>query len=193
MRIAVAVTVLLALSNTSAQDAEYVRAVERAQQDRPASLSSSSRIAPPGERGTRMVLKGRVVDRNGRPAAETIVFAYHTDRDGLYDRPGGAAHSWRLKGWAKADRDGHFLFESIRPGPYPNRDVPAHVHFTLFLTSGERYYGGEVKFDDDPLVPEHEREVSKRAGALGEVRAVRREGDAEHVEFTLRIDPAQRF
>jgi len=193
LRVALAYSFAVAFSAASGQDVEYIRALERAQQHRPATITSSSRIAPPGERGTPMILKGRVVDRNGAPAPGTIVFAYHTDHSGLYDQPGAGAHSWRLKGWAKADGEGRFTFQTIRPGPYPQRDAPAHVHFTVFVPTGERYHGGEVKFDDDPLVPEHERDLSKRASDYGEVRTVRHDGGAEHVEFTLRVDPDQRL
>ena len=140
-----------------------------------------------------MILHGRMLNADGSAAAGTIVFAYHTDRAGHYDRAGSGGHSWRLKGWAKADPDGRFTFETIRPGPYPNRNVPAHVHFTAFTPAGHRYHAGEVKFGDDPLVPQSEREASKGAGDTGEVRPVRREGNVEHVDFTLRIDPAQKF
>jgi len=193
MRLAFSAIIALSVGAASAQDVEYIRAVERAQQDRPARIESSPRIAPRGEPGTPMILNGRVLNADGTAAADTVVFAYHTDRHGVYDRPGSGAHSWRLKGWAKTDRDGRFTFETIRPGPYPKRDVPAHVHLALFTPTGERYHGGEVKFEDDPLLTQRERAESKQAGELGEVRAVRREGGAEHVEFTLRVDPSQRL
>ncbi len=183
----------LAFSVVCAQDIEYIAAVERAQQERPVTITSSARIAPPAESGMPMTLEGRVVDAGGGAASSTIVFAYHTDRHGLYDEPGAGAHSWRLKGWAKSDAEGRFRFQTIRPGPYPQRNVAAHVHFTLFTPSGERYHAGEVKFEDDPVLSQRERDESKRAGEFGEVRPVRRKADAEHVEFALRIDPGQRF
>ena len=188
------VTAVASFANlASAQDLEYVRAVERAQQLRPSALAAAARIAPLGEPGTPMTLHGRVVRPDGNPASDTIVFAYHTDRDGLYDRPAAGEHSWRLKGWVKADRDGRFTFETIRPGPYPGRRVPAHVHFTVFLPNGERFHAGEAKFDDDPLLSQGDRADAKRADDFGEVHPVRREGNVEHVQLTLRIDPAQRF
>lgn len=177
----------------AAQDADYIRAIERARQERPATIGHSSRIAAAGEPGTPMILHGRIVNRDGTPAAGTIVLAYHTDRAGLYDRPEAGAHSWRLKGWVRADESGRFTFETIRPGPYPNRQIPAHVHFTAFTPSGERFHAGEVKFEDDPLMPQSERDASKRAGEFGEVRPMRREREVQHVDFTLRIDTAQRF
>ena len=177
----------------AAQDPEYIGAVDRAQRERPASIGSSSRIAPASEPGTALILRGRIVKSDGAPAAGTIVFAYHTDRNGLYDRREAGAHSWRLKGWAKADEQGRFTFETMRPGAYPAGHTAAHVHFTAFTPSGERYHAGEERFADDPLVSKRDRDESAKAGELGEVRAVRPEGGTEHVEFTLRIDPAQRF
>lgn len=176
-----------------AQDADYIRAMERAQQQRPATIAAVSRIAAANEPGTPMTLHGRVQKADGTPAAGMVVFAYHTDRSGLYDRPEAGAHSWRLRGWATVDDAGRFTFETIRPGPYPDRRGPAHVHFTIFTPSGERYHAGEAKFDDDELVPARERDDSKRAGDFGEVRPVRREGGKEHVNVALRIDAAQRF
>ena len=175
----------------AAQDADYIRAVERAQ--RPATISHSSRIAAADEPGTTMILHGRIVNPDGSAAAGTIVLAYHTDRAGLYDRLEAGPHSWRLKGWARADDTGRFTFETIRPGAYPDRRTPAHVHFTAFAPSGDRFHAGEVKFEDDPLVPQSDRDAAKRAGEFGEVRPVRREGDVQHVDFTLRLEASQRF
>jgi len=103
------------------------------------------------------------------------VFAYHTDRGGRYDRAGAPAHSWRLHGWAQADAEGRFEFLTIRPGAYPSRREPAHVHLTVF-TKKARYRGGALLFADDPLVVAAEHERSTRAGAFGWVRPVRREG-----------------
>jgi protocatechuate 3,4-dioxygenase beta subunit len=81
----------------------------------------------------------------GTAAAGAIVFAYHTDRGGLYDDPSKGPHSWRLRGWARTDREGRFTFETIRPGSYPNSNNPPHVHFTAFLPNGERYHAGELE------------------------------------------------
>ena len=71
-----------------AQDLEFIRAWERAQQMRPRTLTSQARIAPAGEPGTRLTIAGRLFDRNGRsPASGITVFAYHTDAKGHYDVP----------------------------------------------------------------------------------------------------------
>jgi protocatechuate 3,4-dioxygenase beta subunit len=177
-----------------AQDVEFIAALERAQKDRPASIGWKSRIAPAGEPGVPLVVRGRAVAENGRtPIAGAIVFAYHTDKDGHYDRPGSAAHSWRLKGWARTDADGSFAFTTIRPGAYPNRQVAQHIHFNIFLADGRRYWADGLEFDDDPLVTERSRTQSRERGEFGGVGRVRHEGSTQVVDFTFRLYSANRF
>ena len=104
----------------AAQDTEYLRALERAQAPRPAALSSTARIAAESEPGTPLTIRGKLFAEDGKTAvADAIVFAYHTDRQGLYDKAGSPAHSWRIRGWAKTAADGAFEFRTIRPGRYP--------------------------------------------------------------------------
>lgn len=129
----------------AAQDVEYIRAIERAQQSRPAALSTTARIAPTSEPGDPLIIQGRLFNVDGSPAANAIVFAYHTDKEGLYDKRENGPHSWRLRGWVKTDKGGAFTFETIRPGFYPNSNNPPHVHFTAFLPNGERYHAGELQ------------------------------------------------
>jgi protocatechuate 3,4-dioxygenase beta subunit len=184
---------LSATATLGAQDVEFIRALERTQQSRPATLTSTARIAPASEPGSPLVIHGRAfaADRT-TPLANAIVFAYHTDRNGLYDRP-GTTHSWRLRGWAKTDAEGRFEFTTIRPGAYPNSRIAEHVHFTLFTASGERYHAGELNFADDKFVSDADRARSDREGEFGSVRPVRREETVQHVELRVRIDPTQRF
>jgi protocatechuate 3,4-dioxygenase beta subunit len=128
-----------------AQDVEYIRAMERAQSSRPATLSSTARSAPPDEPGDPLAIHGRLLTVDGSPAADAVVFAYHTDKGGLYDKRENGPHSWRLRGWVKTGADGSFTFTTIRPGSYPNSNNPPHVHFTAFLPNGERYHAGELQ------------------------------------------------
>jgi protocatechuate 3,4-dioxygenase beta subunit len=143
--ITTACVVMLAPVRCFAQDVEYQRAVERAQQSRPANLSSTARIAPTSEPGDPLVIRGQLLNVDGSPAANAVVFAYHTDRGGLYDKRENGPHSWRLRGWVRTDKDGRFTFETIRPGSYPNTNNPPHVHFTAFLPNGDRYHAGGLE------------------------------------------------
>jgi protocatechuate 3,4-dioxygenase beta subunit len=176
------------------QDLEYIRAMEAAQRGRPAQLTATGRIAPEAEPGTALVVHGRAFAADGqKPLAGAIVFAYHTDRDGLYDRRGAPAHSWRLKGWTKTGEDGRFEFRTIRPGPYPGGKNPAHIHFALFTAEGERYHAGGLLFDDDKLVSPAEREASRKDPTFGEVRAVRVDKAVQHVDVNLRVVAKEKF
>ena len=139
-------------------------------QDRPPTLPSQARIAPPGEPGEPLVLSGRVVDRAGRPAAGIVVYAYHTDRRGIYPHApglrGAAARHGALRGWAMTDAAGRYRFETIRPGSYPGRDVPQHIHMHVIEPGRATYYIDDVMFADDPKLTAAQRRllVSGRGG-----------------------------
>ena len=150
---------ILTTATSFAQDVEYQRALERAQQARPAQLASTARIAPTSEPGDPLVVHGQLLNVDGSPAANAIGFAYHTDRGGLYDQRENGPHSWRLRGWVRTGNDGRFTFETIRPGSYPNSNNPPHVHFTAFLPNGARYHAGELQLSMSrpPNTPSPER------------------------------------
>ncbi len=169
---------------THAQDREFVRALEAAQRDRPKTLSSKARIAPASEPGDPLVVHGRAVGEDGTsPIGGAVVFAYHTDREGLYNNV-RAAHTWRLKGWVQTAADGSFEFATIRPGAYPQNKIPQHIHLQILLPDGRRYWAEELQFADDPLLP---------AGERAKACAVRKEGGVQHVDFTLRLNARNRF
>lgn len=185
-----AVSAALALwpGRASAQDVEFIRAWERAQREKPALLMSRARIAPAGEPGTPLIIRGRLLRSDGRtPAPGMTVFAYHTDRTGLYHERSMPPHSWRLRGWAKTDTNGRFDFDTIRPAPYPGRGIPAHVHMSVEGPGVARRWTADVLFSDDELVSAAERKTSARAGVFGGVRTVRVHDGAQEVDVYLKI------
>ena len=85
--------VTLLVTPVAAQDTEFIRALEKTQEQRPATLTATARIAPESEPGTPLVIHGHAFAEDGKtPLANAIIFAYHTDKEGVYDRPGAAAH-----------------------------------------------------------------------------------------------------
>jgi len=150
------ITTLVTGAALAAQGQDFASMWENAQKLKPARVTSSERIASASEPGTPFLMRGTVLDTAGKPAAGVAVFAYQTDSTGLYAQP-GASDPWRLKGWAVTDAQGRFEFRTIRPAPYPNRPIPAHIHLS-FATSCCGRQSAEVMFEDDPLAtPDYRR------------------------------------
>lgn len=149
---------------------------------RPKVLSSRARIAPADEPGEPMMLAGRAIDRAGRPQSGVIIYAYHTDRTGIYPSPrapvGDAARRHgRLRAWARTDMRGEYRFDTIRPGSYPGRDVPEHVHMHVIEPGRATYYIDDIMFRDDPkLTPQQVSSNRRGRGGCGIVSPERRDG-----------------
>jgi protocatechuate 3,4-dioxygenase beta subunit len=159
---------------------------DAAQKLKPAHVTSVERIAPATEPGTPLTIHGLVLDPSGKPAAGVEVFAYHTDSNGIYAQT-GASDPWRLKGWAVTDAQGRFEFHTIRPAPYPNRPIPAHVHVTVTAACCGRQFH-ELMFEGDPLATKAYRDQFAAAGEQGYYEKVARgSGGAEDVSYTVRL------
>ena len=141
----------------------------------PANLPAVSRIAPARQAGAPMVLEGVVTSLRGAPAGNVIVYAYHTDQGGIY--PAGANRHGSLRGWAKTDASGHYRFDTIRPGAYPGRTVPEHVHMHVIEPGVGTYYIDNLEFEDDPLNrPLNDDRRGEARGGSGLMLPVRRSG-----------------
>jgi len=127
----------------------------------PERIPQTARIAPIGEPGEAMVLRGRVTRRDGSPASGIVIYAYHTDAKGIYPRGEGltgmAARHGRLRAWARTDAGGEYRFETIRPAAYPDGRTPAHVHLHVIEPGRNTYYIDDLLFADDPLLTAESR------------------------------------
>jgi len=128
----------------------------------PDSLSSRGQIATVEEPGEPMRIDGVVYDADGRPAPGVIVYAYQTDAAGEYPpatafRGQAAYRHGRMRGWVRTDSEGRYRFRTIRPGSYPSRDNPAHVHMHVIEPGCCTYYLSDIHFTDDPLLMPDER------------------------------------
>jgi protocatechuate 3,4-dioxygenase beta subunit len=121
-------------------------------------------LAGPGERGERMVVSGRVLDKaTGKPIANAEVYVYQADEKGIY---GESPRTPRMKATIYTRSDGYFEYSTIRPASYaeeknPKIMLPAHVHYVVYA-DGYREWQGELVFEDDPLItPEKRAEMEK--------------------------------
>ena len=137
----------------------------------PAQPPTEAQIAPPGEPGAPMLISGRVTTPDGRAAAGIIIYAYQTDRAGIYPRsddlPREARRHGRLRAWAISDAAGQYRFRTIRPGSYPNLRIAAHVHLHVIEPGKGTYYIDDLHFADDPLLTPADRQRLPNRGGSG--------------------------
>lgn len=123
----------------------------------PSDPGSRVRLAPTDEPGDPLRMEGTVYRPDGSPAPGVIVYAWHTDARGVYppspELEGAAARHGRLRGWAETDARGRYAFLTVRPGSYPDRDAPQHVHMVVLEPGCCAYWIDDVNFLDDPLLP----------------------------------------
>ena len=142
-------------------------------EDQPATLEWRARIAPEGEPGEALRITGIVREPAGRAAPNIIVYAYHTNAQGLYptdERLQGllAFRHGRLRGWARTDASGRYQFDTIRPAGYPGTDLPEHVHMHIIEPGRCTYCIDDVMFDDDPrLTAAKRQQLTQGRGGYG--------------------------
>jgi protocatechuate 3,4-dioxygenase beta subunit len=127
-------------------------------------------LAGKEEPGERLLLTGTVFKPDGRtPAPNVVIYIHHTNAAGRY--AGGSNESeWsrrhgRLRGWLRTGPDGRYEVRTIKPGQYPDRPSPAHIHLTVLEQGRDPYWIDDVVFDGAPGIDvEYRREAEKRGG-----------------------------
>ena len=117
--------------------------------------------------GERIIVAGRVVDREGRPVRETLVEVWQANAAGRYhhrvdQHPAPLDPNFTGAGRCLTDSEGRYRFVTVRPGEYPwqnhpNAWRPAHVHFSVFGRAftnrliTQMYFPGDPLFEYDPI------------------------------------------
>jgi protocatechuate 3,4-dioxygenase beta subunit len=151
-----------------------------------------TRIAPLDEPGQSFTLSGRALSVDGgQPVAGVVVMAYHTNHNGTYPQ-GGTPRRITMRAWTRTGADGRYAFDTIKPGIYPSRDGPAHVHMTVIEPGKRPYWIDEVVFEGEYGVTSAYRAAQGRRGGEGTVRLTK---DASGVlqavrDIRLELHPA---
>ncbi|WP_299819881.1 intradiol ring-cleavage dioxygenase [uncultured Pontibacter sp.] len=126
--------------------------------------------------GDKLVLTGTVYRSDQKtPAPDILLYYWQTNEDGLYAdkqglNPDVKRHGY-IRGWVKTDRQGKYTIYTIRPAPYPNNTMPAHVHMLVKEpTLANEYYIDDVVFEDDPLLTSQERNQFNNIGGSSIVK-----------------------
>jgi protocatechuate 3,4-dioxygenase, beta subunit len=111
--------------------------------------------------GERIIVAGRVTDRDGRPVRSALIEVWQANAAGRYlhdgDRhPAPLDPNFTGAGRCLTDDEGRYRFVSVKPGAYPWRNHPnawrpAHIHFSLFGRAFTNRLVTQMYFPGDPL------------------------------------------
>ena len=140
------------------------------------------------EKGKKLLITGKVYHIDGKtPASNVIIYYWQTDDKGYYSpKPNmnkEAKRHGHIRGWVKTNATGQYSIYTIRPAPYPNSDMPAHIHPSIKEADiANEYYIDEFVFDDDKLLTGKKRKALENRGGSGVLRLVNSDGIsvAEH-------------
>lgn len=152
----------------------------------PKNLSATDTSPAFKEKGQKILLTGTVYQIDGKtPASDVILYYYQTNSNGIYatkesekrNMPKnklGQTHGY-IRGWLKTDEQGKYSIYTVKPGTYPSRDEPAHVHITVDEKNMEKpYYIDDFVFDNDPLLTTQRRKKMENRGGSGVIRFIQK-------------------
>lgn len=124
------------------------------------------------EPGTRIIIKGHVINAQGKPIPNASLHIFQTDSRGYYTPLDSAEKKMgepdaRLFCFIKTDSAGSFEIHTIRPASYPikynGRTIPQHVHNNI-TAKGYRDKNLQMVFDDDPAMNDFWRQWAASNG-----------------------------
>lgn len=143
----------------------------------PADLSWKTVIPPPNEPGEPLDISGTIYQPDGvTPAQGFVLFVYQTDLTGYYNKEDDASHP-RLRGWMKTGANGRYEFRTIKPGAYPHRKTPAHIHAHLYAPGYSERSIDDFWFKDDPRINDATLAQEKEQGGAPFIVNLQRGGD----------------
>jgi protocatechuate 3,4-dioxygenase, beta subunit len=151
------------------------RIAETTNTDAPWQITITSKEEP----GEPLVVSGTVYGPDGvTPLKGISVYVYHTDIKGYYTPGGRDSSNPRLKGTMRTNDQGKYEFSTIKPGPYPNARIPAHIHYVV---SGDGYKEKvfEIVFEGDPFIDDRVRSDAAKEDGVFSIRPLER--DKENV------------
>lgn len=171
--LAAACTAEGATATTEARENLYsCEGCEAVSERSPQSLDWTAVVAGPQEPGERLVATGTVYAADGRtPRPGVVIYMHQTNADGLYangsDESEWSRRNGRLRAWVRTGPDGRYRFETIKPAPYPDMSMPAHLHLMIGEPGKRPYYVDDIVFDGEFMVDDRYREGQELRGGSG--------------------------
>ena len=136
-------------------------------------LQNGANIAAGGPEGERVVMRGRVIGRAGKPISGALIDVWQAASNGLYDLQDPNQPEINMRGRFRSANDGSFTFRTTKPISYSvptdgpvgkllraegrHSYRPAHIHFmisaegyetltTALYIAGDRYIESDAVF-----------------------------------------------
>lgn len=141
-------------------------------------LNATDTLPDFNDPGPKLKVTGTIFRKDGTtPASGVILYVYHTDQTGEYptrgNEQGWAKRHGYIRGWIKTGADGKYTFYTLRPGAYPGRQNPEHIHPVIKEPGYREYWIDEYLFADDPILSKRERESQRGVGGAGVIQPVK--------------------
>lgn len=109
-------------------------------------------LASTTEPGQRLIISGRILNLDcGAFIPDTIIDIWHANDKGRYDN-----EHYNLRGYTKSNAQGFYLYETIKPGKYPNASGfrPSHIHLKITspgfpVLTTQLYFEGDTSISTD--------------------------------------------
>ena len=119
---------------------------------------NTDRLAPPGVKGERIVIQGRLVDGNGAGVSDGVIEIWQANAAGKYAHPDDRqrkplAKGFRGFGRVPTNAKGRFRFSTVKPGrvPGPGGTLQApHLNVTVFMRGLLKQLSSRIYFPGDP-------------------------------------------
>jgi protocatechuate 3,4-dioxygenase, beta subunit len=147
------------------------QAPQVAEKDAPSKVTITAKEEP----GERLIVTGQVFGPDGKtPLAGASVYVYHTDAKGLYTPETNDNRNPRLRGYMRTDAQGRYEYSTIKPAPYPNNRIAAHIHYVV-NAPGHRERVFEIVFEGDPNIDKRMRADAAKEESAFSIRALTRD------------------
>jgi protocatechuate 3,4-dioxygenase alpha subunit len=127
---------------------------------------NTDRIARPGVKGERVVIRGRLVDGAGAGVSDGLIEVWQANAAGKYAHPDdrqkkALEQGFRGFGRIPTDAKGRFRFSTVKPGGVPGpagKPQAPHLSVTVFMRgllkqlSTRIYFPGDAANAQDPLL-----------------------------------------
>ena len=138
--------------------------------DFPLNVRAKTVLSNETDKGEPIKIRGIVYKADGKtPAANTLIYLYHTDFEGYYGRSSNEHKHGRYRGWMLTNKDGSYAFNTIKPAPYPVNRLAAHIYMTVTTETAREDWIDSILFEGDKLMSTHERESAGKRGGFNPI------------------------